>query len=80
MRKGLVTTDGRIVEVRDNAFEVHPDMKWVDVPDSAVYGDRIENGRFVPAPLPAPGSHRPSLLDRIVALEAEVAALKAVKG
>lgn len=33
MRKALVTQDGTIVEVRDDTFEVHPDLQWIDVPD-----------------------------------------------
>ena len=62
MRKALVTQDGTIVEVRDDTFEVHPDLSWIDVPDDTeAYRDKWEftrNERIPPAPIPIPAPVR----------------------
>ena len=46
MKKALVLLDGRIAEIRNDEFPVHPDLKWVDVPDDTVVNfDRYKNGQ-----------------------------------
>ena len=48
MKKALVLLDGRIAEIRNDEFPVHPDLKWVDVPDDTVVNfDRYKNGQVV---------------------------------
>ena len=57
MKKALVLLDGRIAEVRDDVFPVHPDLRWVDVPDGTTTRDTFIAGVIIkdpPSPLPPP--------------------------
>jgi hypothetical protein len=49
--KALVL-NGKVVQVEQQAFEVHPSLVWVDCPDNVVAGWSYENGQFIePEPI-----------------------------
>jgi hypothetical protein len=72
MKKALVLKDGRIAEIANKEFPVHPDLKWIDVPDDTSTMDCYINAavtKFVPPERPA----RPNLLSVEVLATALVA-------
>ena len=44
MKKALILLDGRIAEVCETEFPVHPDLVWVDVPDDTTTRDTFVGG------------------------------------
>ena len=45
--------NGKVEEVRETPFEVHPDMQWVDCDDSVEADDLYIDGQFVKPEIPA---------------------------
>lgn len=51
MKHALVEKSGRVAQVVDTAsqkFEVHPDLQWVEAPDSVEQDDRFVDGVHMP--------------------------------
>jgi hypothetical protein len=46
MMKALVF-QGKVVEVRQETFPVHPSMQWVDCDETVNCGDLYQNGQFI---------------------------------
>lgn len=63
---------GRVCQIEAEPFSVHPDLKWVEIPDGAIAETEGRfNGGFHRRPTPE------VQVDRLAALEARVAALEA---
>lgn len=76
MKKALILQDGRITEVADKEFPVHPDLKWIDVPDDTTTRDTFD-GKDVQKEVAPQATPFVSLVDRIIADKDELAKLKA---
>ena len=70
MKKALIFGT-RIAQIADAEFLVHPDLKWVDVPDSTTTQDTFVSGAVIKAPPPLPQpAPQPTLEDVIAVLPA----------
>ena len=54
MTKKALIQGTRICEFADTPFEVHPDLKWVDVADNTTTQDTYSNGEVVTYVEPTP--------------------------
>lgn len=43
----LVNKAGKILDIKDSQFDVHPDLRWIDTPQDAEIGDTVSNGHAV---------------------------------
>jgi hypothetical protein len=46
--------EGKVVDLAEKEFPVHPSMIWMDAPKEAKHGWLLENGRLVAPPEPEP--------------------------
>lgn len=44
--KALISKDNKVLEVVDVEFPVHPDLRWVDCPDTCKFGHDYQDGKF----------------------------------
>ena len=78
MKNALVEPSGRIAEVRDDIFPVHPSLTWVAVPDDTTTRDTLENGVVIKEKPAPPPPLLTDIVDQIIALSpVRKAALKA---
>jgi len=54
MTKKALIQGTRICEIADTPFEVHPDLKWVDVADNTTTQDTYSDGKVVTYVEPTP--------------------------
>lgn len=50
--KALIQDD-KVIQISEEAFEVHPSLQWLDAPDGCETGWTLSDGQLVP-PLPEP--------------------------
>lgn len=52
--EALIDKNGRVCELVETKFPVHPDLTWIEAPDGVTTRYTYKNGLFSPPPAPDP--------------------------